>query len=112
MEAPDSQRPWEELELLVEESDTEQIESFLDTLLAGETARAVTRLSEDAQDWLLSAISPESAADVVEQIPEVHAVDLIERLEPEAAAAIVHELPSDVQADLLGEMEPERAEAS
>lgn len=111
MEAPDSQRPWEELELLVEESDTEQIESFLDTLLADETARAVTRLSEDAQDWLLSAISPESAADVVEQIPEVHAVDLIERLEPEAAAAIVHELPSDVQADLLGEMEPERAEA-
>ncbi len=111
MEEHDAQHPWEELEYLVEESDSEHLESFLDTLPASETARAVTRLSEDDQDRLLTAISAESAADVVEQIPEVHAVDLIERLEPETAAAIVHELPSDVQADLLGEMEPENAEA-
>lgn len=111
MEEHGAQRPWEELELLVEESDTEHIESFLESLLASETARAVTRLSEDDQDRLLTAISPESAAEVVEQIPEVHAVDLMERLEPETAAAIVHELPSDMQADLLGEMAPESAEA-
>ena len=111
MEEHDTQRPWEELEQLVEESDSEQLESFLETLPASETARAVTRLSENDQDRLLSAISPESAAEVVEQIPEVHAVDLIERLEPGTAAAIVHELPSDVQADLLGEIEPQGAEA-
>ncbi|ETX01381.1 MAG: magnesium transporter [Candidatus Entotheonella factor] len=111
MEEQAPQRPWEELEVLVEESDIEQIESFLETLPASETARAVTRLSDDDQDRLLNTISPESAAEVVEQIPEVHAVDLMERLEPEAAAAIVHELPSDMQADLLGEMQPEHAEA-
>jgi magnesium transporter len=111
MEELDTQRPWEELEQLVEESDTAHLESFLEVLPASETARAVTRLSEDDQDRLLTTISPESAAEVVEQIPEVHAVDLIERLEPGTAAAIVHELPSDVQADLLGEMEPENAEA-
>jgi len=111
MEELDSQRPWEELELLVEEADTEQLEIFLEALPANETARAVTRLSEGNQDRLLTTISPESAAEVVEQMPEVHAVDVMERLEPETAAAIVHELPSDVQADLLGEMEPESAAA-
>jgi magnesium transporter len=111
MEELDSQRPWEELELLVEEANTEQLEIFLEALPANETARAVTRLSEGNQDRLLTAISPESAAEVVEQMPEVHAVDVMERLEPETAAAIVHELPSDVQADLLGEMEPESAAA-
>jgi magnesium transporter len=111
MEAHDTQRPWEALETLVEESDTEKIESFLEALPASETARAVTRLSESDQDWLLTAISPQSAAEVVEQIPEVHAIDLMERLEPEAAAAIVQELSSDMQADLLGELEPETAEA-
>jgi magnesium transporter len=111
MEEQNPQRPWEELELLVEEADTEQLEIFLEALPANETARAVTRMSEDNQDRLLTTLSPESAAEVVEQMPEVHAVDLIERLEPETAAAIVHELPSDVQADLLGEMEPKSAAA-
>ena len=37
---------------------------------------------------LLTAISPQSAAEVVEQIPEVHAIDLMERLEPEAVAEL------------------------
>jgi magnesium transporter len=111
MEQQDAQRPWEELELLVEEADTDQLEGFLESLPANETARAVTRLSDEDQSRLLTTISPESAADVVEQIPEAHAIDLMGRLEPVAAAAIVHELPSDVQADLLGELEPEHAEA-
>jgi len=60
---------------------------------------------------LLTALDPEEAADLVEQIPDVQAVEIIERLEPEAAAAIVDELPSDEQADLLGDLDRQDAEA-
>lgn len=111
MEEQDMQRPWEELERLVDKLDLEQIEAFLDMLPADESVRAITRLSDDAVDQLLTVLGPEEAAEVVEHIPDVHAVDVIERLEPETAGAIVQELPSDVQADLLGDLAPEDAEA-
>jgi magnesium transporter len=111
MEEHDIQRPWEDLEKLVEELDPEQIEAFLDALPPDESVRAITRLSDAAVDRLLTVLSPEEAAEVVEHIPDVHAVDVIERLEPETAGAIVQELPSDVQADLLGDLDPEDAEA-
>lgn len=111
MEEQDIQRPWEELEKLVDELDLEQIETFLNALPADESVRAITRLSDDAIDRLLTVLGPEEAAEVFEHIPDVHAVDVIERLEPETAGAIVQELPSDVQADLLGDLDPEDAEA-
>lgn len=111
MEEQDMQRPWEALEKLVDELDLEQIEAFLNTLPADESARAITRLSDDAVDRLLTVLDPEEAAEVFEHIPDAHAIDVIERLEPETAGAIVQELASDVQADLLGDLDPEDAEA-
>jgi len=110
--APDvEQRPWEELERLVEGPDAERVEAFLEALPDGEAILAVSRLSEDDQAALLTTLDPEEAADLVEQMPDAQAVEVIERLEPEAAAAIVDELPSDEQADLLGDLNREDAEA-
>lgn len=111
MTPAEEQRPWEELEKLVEEPVAEHVEAFLGTLADGEAALAVSRLSQDDQTRLLTTMDPEGAADLVEQMPDVQAVDIIERLEPEAAAAIVDELPSDEQADLLGDLDRENAEA-
>ncbi|MBU0640201.1 MAG: magnesium transporter, partial [Planctomycetes bacterium] len=111
MAPDDEQRPWEELEKLVEKPDAERVEAFLDTLPDGEAALAVSRLSEEDQTRLLTALDPEEAADLVEQMPDVQAVEIIERLEPRAAAAIVDELPSDEQADLLGDLDRADAEA-
>ena len=111
MTLDEEQRPWEELEKLVEESDAERVEAFLDALPDGEAALAVSRLSEEDQTLLLTTLDPEEAADLVEQMSDVQAVEIIERLEAAAAAAIVDELPSDEQADLLGDLEQADAEA-
>ncbi len=104
-------RPWEELERLVEAERAERVEAFLDALPAGEATRVVSRLDSDDQERLLTTIDPQSAADLIEQMPDSQAADLFERLEPEAAAAIVEELPSDEQADLLGDLDRADAEA-
>ncbi len=111
MSPDEEQRPWEELEKLVEEPVAERVEAFLDTLPDGEAALAVSRLSEEDQTRLLTTLDPEEAADLVGQMPDVQAVEIIERLQPEAAAAIVDELPSDEQADLLGDLDRADAEA-
>jgi magnesium transporter len=103
--------PWKALELLIEDAQPEEVEAFLESLPAGETARTLARLSEEHREWVLSAISPAEAADLIEEIPAAQAADLIEQLPPGAAAEIVSELPSDAQADLLGDLEADSAEA-
>jgi Mg/Co/Ni transporter MgtE len=87
MPADKEPRPWEELERLVEEPDAERVEGFLDALPDSETALTVSRLSEESQTRLLTTLDPKHAADLVEQMPDVQVVEMIERLEPEAAAA-------------------------
>ena len=111
MHTTEEQRPWKELERLVEEPDAQRMEAFLDALPDGEAALAVSRLSEEDQTLLLTTLDPEEAADLVEQMPDAQAVEMIERLEPAAAAAIVDELPSDEQADLLNDLDRADAEA-
>jgi magnesium transporter len=104
-------RPWEELKQLVEQHDVQRVEEFLDSLPAGETARAIARLPEENQTQLLASLAPETAADLIEEIPEAQAVELLESLPAEAAAAIVHEIPSNQQADLMGTLSPGEADA-
>lgn len=111
MTADETERPWEELEKLVEEAPPEHVESFLGKLPASEAARAIARLSEENQTRLFTTIAPEEAADLVESIPDVQAADVFENLPTEAAAAIIQEMPSDAQADLLGDLAEENAEA-
>jgi magnesium transporter len=74
-------------------------------------ARSVSRLDADRRSRLLAAIEPDDAATVVDQIPDVQAVDAIESMEPRAAAAILRELTDSDRADLLGDMEDPAAEA-
>ena len=60
---------------------------------------------------MVSLITPESAATLVEEAPENLAASLMEGLESSVAAKIMEELPSDTQADIVTEMESEEAEA-
>jgi magnesium transporter len=59
----------------------------------------------------LTLLEQDLAADVIEEVSQTQAVDLIEDLPAEDAAAIVDEIPSDRQADLLGELHKKDAEA-
>ena len=102
-------RPWETIEQITEAGDAERLEAYIDTLSAGEAARAMARLDEDAQSRVLTTLPPENAASLIGEIPEAQGVELIEQLEPEEAAAIVHEMASDKAADLIAAMHDEDA---
>ncbi|MEX0867984.1 MAG: magnesium transporter [Pirellulales bacterium] len=112
-QTPDSeqQRPWEELQQLVAAGDAGAVETFLDSLPSNETARALSRLSDDDQAKVLVQLEPADAAGLIEHLADAQAAELIATLEPQAAAAIVDELPSDEQADLLGQLDVADAEA-
>ncbi|MBN2718001.1 MAG: magnesium transporter [Deltaproteobacteria bacterium] len=101
----DAISPWKKLGELCNASNTEGIESFLEGLSAAETARAVSRLSEENQQRLFSLLTPEDAAEVIENVPESQAADMLEEMPSEQAAAIIEELPSDYIADVLIEID-------
>ncbi len=74
-------------------------------------ARAVSRLDPDFQSRLLLMLGPAGAADVIEDIPDEQAANMIEGLSPGQAAKILDGVASDQKADLLVKMEPVEAEA-
>jgi len=106
-----TERPWEELARLIEAADRASIESFLRELHVTETARAISRLSPEAQGKLLLTLEPEAAAGLVDAIPDVQAAGMIEQITPGEAAAILDEMHSAERADLLGEIADSHAEA-
>jgi len=104
-------KPWESLELLINNGNAADVVTFLDQLSPSETARTISRLSSEVQARLLGLLSPVEAADVIEDISEVQAAELIEDLPPGEVAAILEELDSDHVVDLLGEMDDENVAA-
>lgn len=111
MMASDEARPWEALQRFVAAQDHVGLERYLDSLGAGETARAISRLAQEDQTRLFLLLSPEEAAEVLEEVSDAHAAELVEDLPPAHVAAIVDEMASDRQADLLGELDAQDAEA-
>jgi magnesium transporter len=105
-----TERPWERLHNLIGDSGTEQLLSFFDVLGAAETARTISRISQEDQIRLFSLLAPADAAELIEDISDVQAADLIEDLPPETAAAILEELDSDHVVDVLGEIDDQRVE--
>ncbi len=103
--------PADRLLELTEAGDGRGLQEFLGRLEPTETVRAMFRLDAEDQRQLVSLLSPDHAADLLEDLPDTHAADLIEKLEVHRAADIVEELSSDHGADLLGELDSDDAEA-
>jgi len=101
---------WIQLKEIVEAGNPTSLNGFLDTLSAGDTARAISRLDQETQNRLFALLSPVDAAELIEELPEAQAADLIDDLPENTAAAIVEELPSDQQADILAQLPREEAE--
>ncbi len=97
-------------ELIAAENPVE-LAGFIETLSPSETARAISRLTAEAQHKLFFLLSPEDAADVIEDIPEAQAADIVEDMPSEQAAAIMEELSSDHLVDVLGEMTADLSQA-
>ncbi len=104
-------RPWEELQRILDDKDPSRVEAFLEKTQPGEMARVISRLSEEDQAAVLHIVDTEHAADVVELIPEAQASRVIEQLDPREAAEILTELPSNEQADLIAQIGEEGAQA-
>lgn len=97
--------PWKILSDLIAAGNSDALMRFIETLSPPETARAISRLTEEEQYGLFRLLSPGDAADVIEDIPEIQAADMVEDMPSEQAAAIMEELASDHLADVLGEVD-------
>lgn len=105
------QPPWKILSDLIAAGNGDAVTQFIETLSPPETARTISRLSEEEQHGLFGLLSPGDAADVIEDIPEIQAADMVEDMPSEQAAAIMEELSSDHLADVLGEMDADASRA-
>ncbi len=106
-----SERPWETMNELARQGSTERLEEFIDSLSAADTAWAIGRLDDEERRRVVTAMTPEAAAGLIEEIPDAQSAELIESLPAAEAAAILNAMPSADQADLIAELEPQEAEA-
>jgi len=97
--------------LLESERPPAALDRQLEKLDSAELLHAVFLLTEDEQRRLLSAVSAEKAAHLVEEFPSSHGADLIEDMPAQDAAPIVEEMASNYRVDLLSEMDQQGTEA-
>lgn len=102
--APEEALSLETLETLLKdpEAPVGAIHDLIESLDARETARLVCELSTDQQASLLTQLTPSEAIELLDDLPDVTAVEAIAAMQAGDAAPIVHKLPSDDQADLIG----------
>ncbi len=103
--------PWEKLHDLIATGDATALAGYLDTLSAQETARVISRMSENERLGLFKILSPKDAAEIIEDIPEKQAAELVEEMPSEQAVLIMEELDSDHLVDVLAEMDQEASQA-
>jgi magnesium transporter len=76
-----------------------------------DAADILEELGEDAATDLLTDLSPDDAADVLEEMQDDLAADILEELDPAVAAGLLEGMPADEAADVIGALEPEAQES-
>ena len=103
---------WARIRYMLRAGDSdEELEALLDSMGPVELLHAAFHLTDDEQRSLLSIVSPERAAELIEEMPEGHAADLIEDMPAEQVAPIVEEMASDLRVDVLAELDQDDADA-
>ncbi len=95
----------------LENADGERLTEIMESIPTQDALRHVSHLDTEERDQVVSLITPEAAATLLEDAPENLAVSLIEGLESSVAAKIMEELHSDTQADIVTELDTVEAEA-
>ena len=103
--------PWMDLYPLIDRNDRDGIQAFLDSLPPMETARAVSRLSDEQRTKLVQILDPEDAAELLLDLPDEQAADILEDTLTDHAADILEKMSASEQADLLAEVNDSHAEA-
>lgn len=101
----------EQLQAAVTSGDATGLNALFERLPLSEGLRELLDLSADDRRNVLTLITTEMAAVLVEEAPHELAAALMENLDTARAVEIMDALDSDVQADLIGDMEVEDAEA-
>ena len=104
-------RPWKTMIHLARRATGAQLEEYVDSLATTDAAWALEHLDADERREVLTAMTPEAAAELIDEVPDVQSVELIEALDTGEAAAILNVLPSAEQTDLISELSPREAEA-
>ena len=63
-------QPWEKLVELAELGNTDRLEQYIESIGPSESFRALLRLEVDQRERVLTTLSPQEAADLMEEIPE------------------------------------------
>jgi magnesium transporter len=111
MERTEKLRPVKVVQSMLELDDRIELTSFLESLPASDLIFLMSKLEKKDQHKLLTLINPDEAADVIEELPDIQAVDIIEDMDASDAAAIINKMMSDDRADLIMELDKKDAEA-
>lgn len=99
----------EDLTDLIWEKDHEGLTKFVDQIPLEDLHLAVSRIGPSHRSALLEILDPADAAGLLLQRKELSPDGLLSRATPETAANILHELPSDVRADFFAALTSEAA---
>lgn len=99
------------LQEAVEMADEQLVAEIVESIPGHEALRQVSRMEADERDQFISMLTPEAAAELIEDAPPEMAVALIEDLDSSVAAKIMEELQTDTQADIVQDMDEDNAEA-
>lgn len=111
MDQPDIIKPIELIRQFLDSDNVTELTEYLESNTAADLIYLMNRLKKEEQQKLLTLVSPLRAAILIEELPEVQAVDIIEEMETGNAAAIMNEMMSDERADLMMELDDKDAEA-
>lgn len=99
------------LRMATEAKDAARLEELFAPLPLSVALRELLAFDADDRRIILTLISPELAASLIEEAPHEMGAGLMEALDATRAVEIMDEMDSDVQADLIGDMDDAEAEA-
>jgi magnesium transporter len=91
--------------------DASKLSLYLDEVEPTQAVHDISRLSVSDQSKLLTTLTWEQAANLVEDLPEEQVAQMLGRLTVDEAAAIVAEMPSNERADVMSRLGEREASA-
>jgi magnesium transporter len=107
----ENQKPWIQLENLLENEQHEELRSYLDEMSSEDVVSTFSHIRAESSVDVFMQLAPAEAADIMEDLPNSLRDKILEDLPVKQAAAIIHEFRSDEQADIIHEMDDKEASA-
>jgi len=107
----DGSAPWNELVALARSGDRSALRAYVYELDDDDWVHAFARIDAEDRAAILAALAPEHAAELLEDVHDVHAAEAVSELAPSDAADILGALPSDDRADIVAHLSDAHADA-